>query len=97
MIVSEIIKNALNETQAAFDQHNQLVNDKYEELNRAYETGGEEGLARAMGISLEQLDHAINEMGFEYGAHADDDRGELIAQVMDDFADQHLFHGDWSE
>ena len=75
--------------QDCFDQHNQLVNDKYEELNRAYEAGGEEGLARAMGISIQQLDHEINEQGFNMGMHADDDRGELIARVMDDWADQH--------
>lgn len=59
---------------------------KYNELNAAFEKGGEEALAQAMGISVQQLDHAIAEAGYDYGMHADDDRDEIIARVMDDFS-----------
>lgn len=57
---------------------------EYDELMDIYHQIGEEGLADALGLSPEELDQEINEIGFEHGLHADDDREEIIYKVIDD-------------
>lgn len=55
-----------------------------DELMDIYLQNGEEALADALGLTPEQLDQEINEIGFEHGFHADDDREEIIYKVIDD-------------
>lgn len=55
-----------------------------DELMDIYHQSGEEGLADALGLTPEQLDQEINEIGAEHGLHADDDREEIIYKVIDD-------------
>jgi len=68
-----------------------------DELNDAYEKGGEEELAKAMGLSIEELDQEMTEFAMDHNLHMDDDRDEVIhgyiAQVVDnaDFKD----HGEY--
>jgi hypothetical protein len=58
-----------------------------DELNDAYEKGGEEELAKAMGLSIEELDQEMTEFAMDHNLHMDDDRDEVIhgyiAQVVD--------------
>jgi len=58
-----------------------------DELMTAYEKGGEEELAKAMGLSIEELDQEINEYGMEHGLHADDDRDDIIQGVIEQMID----------
>ena len=60
-------------------QHEMMVN----QLQSAYDKGGEEALAKEMGLSIEELDREIQEFGMEHGLHADDDRDEIIQSVID--------------
>jgi len=54
-----------------------------DDLEDAYERGGESQLARALGITTDQLDDEINEVGYEMGLHADDDREDIIMRIID--------------
>jgi len=54
-----------------------------DDLEDAYERGGESQLARALGITTDQLDDEINEVGLEMGLHADDDREDIIQRIID--------------
>ena len=58
-----------------------------DELMTAYEKGGEEGLAKAMGLSIEELDQEINEYGMDHGLHSDDDRDEIVQGVIEQMID----------
>jgi len=58
-----------------------------DDLMTAYEKGGESQLARALGITTDQLDDEINEVGYERGLHADDDREDIILDIIRDHAD----------
>ena len=58
-----------------------------DEFMTAYEKGGEEELAKAMGLSIEELDQEINEYGMEHGLHADDDRDDIIQGVIEQMID----------
>jgi len=68
-----------------------------DELNDAYEKGGEEELAKVMGLSIEELDQEMTEFAMDHNLHMDDDRDEVIhgyiAQVVDnaDYKD----HGEY--
>jgi len=68
-----------------------------DELNDAFEKGGEEELAKAMGLSIEELDQEMTEFAMDHNLHMDDDRDEVIhgyiAQVVDnaDYKD----HGEY--
>jgi hypothetical protein len=65
--------------------------DKFENAMAAYDAHGEEGLAKELGMSIEEFDQELNEYGMEHGLHADDDRDTIIhgmvEQMIDD-ADQ---------
>ena len=58
--------------------------EAYEELQNAYEQGGEEGLCKAMGCTMEQLDDEMSEFARDHGLHMDDDRDEIIQGVIED-------------
>ena len=64
-------------------KQDQLADD----LMTAYEKGGEPALAKAMGISDQELDQEINEYGMEHGLHADDDRDDIIQGVIEQMID----------
>jgi hypothetical protein len=59
-----------------------------DDLEDAYERGGESQLARALGITTDQLDDEINEVGYEMGLHADDDREDIIQRIIDKHEDE---------
>ena len=61
------------------------------DMEAAYEKGGEEALAKEMGLSPEELDQEINDCARENGLHPDDDRDECIGMVIDDTID----NADW--
>lgn len=54
-----------------------------DQLQSAYDKGGEEALAKEMGLSIEELNQEIQEFGMEHGLHADDDRDEIIQGVIE--------------
>ena len=58
-----------------------------DEFMTAYEKGGEPALAKAMGISDQELDQEITEYGMEHGLHADDDRDDIIQGVIEQMID----------
>ena len=58
-----------------------------DEFMTAYEEGGEPALAKAMGISDQELDQEITEYGMEHGLHADDDRDDIIQGVIEQMID----------
>ena len=58
-----------------------------DKLMDAYEKGGEPALAKAMGISDQELDQEINEYGMEHGLHADDDRDDIIQGYIEEVVD----------
>jgi hypothetical protein len=58
-----------------------------DEFMSAYEKGGEPALAKAMGISDQELDQEINEYGMEHGLHADDDRDDIVQGVIEQMID----------
>lgn len=61
--------------------------EAYNGLMNALQSGGEEELAKAMGLSIEELDQEINEYGMEHGLHADDDRDDIIQGVIEQMID----------
>ena len=61
--------------------------EAYNRLENALQSGGEEELAKAMGLSIEELDQEINEYGMEHGLHADDDRDDIIQGVIEQMID----------
>jgi len=65
----------------------------YDEAMDALEKGGEEGLAKHLGMSEQELDQEINQWCAEHGKHADDDREEAIDGVLDDV----ISNADWDD
>ena len=51
--------------------------EMYDELLTAYEQG-EQQLAKAMGISEQELDQEMTEFAMDHGLHMDDDRDEVV-------------------
>jgi len=49
-----------------------------DEFMSAYEKGGEPALAKAMGMSEEELDQEMSEYGRDHNLHMDDDRDEVV-------------------
>jgi hypothetical protein len=60
------------------------TDDKFENAMAAYDAHGEEGLAKALGMSIEEFDQELNEYCASHGLHADDDREEAIQGMIDD-------------
>lgn len=56
----------------------------YEELINTYEQGGEEALAKEMGMTPEELSDEIEECARENGLHPDDDRDECVQIYIED-------------
>ena len=69
-------------TSESFDPS--AVPAEYDELMDIYYQIGEEALADEMGLSAAELDQEISELAHELDKHADDDRDELILQIIDD-------------
>ena len=61
--------------------------DKFENAMAAYDAHGEEGLAKALGMSIEEFDQELNEYGMEHGLHADDDRDTIIHGMVEQMID----------
>ena len=53
----------------------------------AYDDHGEDGLAQHLGMSSQEFDSELNELGREKGLHADDDRDELVQLLVQDIID----------
>jgi len=90
------IMNAALEESAPFGEPSQqdMMADK---LSDAYQQGGEEGLCKAAGCTLEELDQEINEICREKGLHPDDDRDECIQIYIEDLVDNADYkdHGEY--
>ena len=56
----------------------------YEQLINTYEQGGEEALAKEMGMTPEELSDEIEECARENGLHPDDDRDECVQIYIED-------------
>ena len=67
--------------------------EAYEELMNALDKGGEEAYAKACGLSMEELDDEMSEIGREKGLHMDDDRDEII-QIH---AEETVDNADWKD
>ena len=57
---------------------------QWETLMKALKDGGEEELAKELKISIEELNHEIDEYGREHGLHSDDDRDEILNGYIED-------------
>ena len=71
--------------------------EAYEELQNAYERGGEEELCKAAGCTMEDLDDEIDEICREKGLHPDDDRDECIQIYIEELVDNADYkdHGEY--
>ena len=78
------------EESAPYGEPSQQAQAKMD-MEAAYEKGGEDALAKEMGLSPEELDQEINDCARENGLHPDDDRDECIGMVIDDTID----NADW--
>ena len=56
----------------------------YEQLINTYEQGGEEALAKEMGMTPEELSDEIEECARDNGLHPDDDRDECVQIYIED-------------
>ena len=65
----------------------------YEELVDAYDKGGEEGLCKAIGCSMEELDQEMSEFARDHNLHMDDDRDEIIHGYIEQLVDD----ADWKD
>ena len=76
-----------------FPVNEESEEEKYERLETAYHTGDEKGLAKAMGMTTDQLEEIIDDlaaMSHEWSGTvltADDDRQTIIDRIMDLAAD----------
>ena len=61
--------------------------EQFEAAMAAYDSHGEEGLANALGMSLEEFDQELNEYGMEHGLHPDDDRDTIIHGMVEQMID----------
>jgi len=67
--------------------------EAYEELMTALDQGGEEAYAKACGLSMEELDDEMSEIGRERNLHMDDDRDEIIHAHAEETVD----NADWKD
>ena len=67
--------------------------EAYDELVSAYDKGGEEGLCKAIGCSMEKLDDEMSEWARDHNLHMDDDRDEIIHGYIEDLVD----NADWKD
>ena len=90
------IMNAALEESAPFGEPSQqdMMADK---LSDAYQQGGEEGLCKAAGCTMQELDQEINEICREKGLHPDDDRDECIQLYIEELVDNADYkdHGEY--
>ena len=67
--------------------------EAFDELISAYEKDGEEGLCKAIGCSMEELDQEMSELARDNRLHMDDDRDEIIQRYIEDLVD----NADWKD
>ncbi len=67
--------------------------EAYNELMDAYAQGGEEAYAQACGLSMEELDQEMSEIGRDLNLHMDDDRDEILQRHAEDTVD----NADWKD
>jgi len=67
--------------------------EAYQELVSAYDKGGEEGLCKAIGCSMEELDQEMSEFARDHSLHMDDDRDEIIHGYIEQLVD----NADWKD
>ena len=67
--------------------------EAYNELVDAYDKGGEEGLCKAIGCSIEELDDEMSEFARDHSLHMDDDRDEIIHGYIEQLVD----NADWKD
>jgi len=67
--------------------------EAYEELMNALDKGGEEAYAKACGLSMEELDDEMSDIGRERNLHMDDDRDEIIHAHAEETVD----NADWKD
>jgi len=67
--------------------------EAYNELVDAYDKGGEEGLCKAIGCSIEELDDEMSEYARDHSLHMDDDRDEIIHGYIEQLVD----NADWKD
>ena len=67
--------------------------EAYQELMNALDKGGEEAYAKACGLSMEELDDEMSEIGRDLNLHMDDDRDEIIQRHAEDTVD----NADWKD
>ena len=67
--------------------------EAFDELISAYEKDGEEGLCKAIGCSMEELDQEMSELARDNRLHMDDDRDEIIQRYIKDLVD----NADWKD
>ena len=68
-----------------------------DKLSDAYQQGGEEGLCKAAGCTMQELDNEIQEICREKGLHPDDDRDECIQLYIEELVDNADYkdHGEY--
>ena len=90
------IMNAALEESAPFSEPSQqdMMADK---LSDAYQQGGEEGLCKAAGCTMQELDNEIQEICREKGLNPDDDRDECIQLYIEELVDNADYkdHGEY--
>ena len=96
-VQSEILNNAFNDEpeMESFDPRAEQSREEeaYNKLMSAYEKGGEEALAKACHMSLEELDQEMTEFAMDHSLHMDDDRDEVIQRYIEDLVD----NADWKD
>ncbi len=65
----------------------------YEELMQTLQDGGEEAYAKAVGLSIDELNDEIDEIGRDKNLHSDDDRDEIIQIHAEEVVD----NADWKD
>jgi len=65
----------------------------YDEAMNALDKGGEDALAKHLGMSIEEFDQEINQWCAEHGKHADDDRDDAIQGVVNEL----ISNADWKD
>ena len=64
-------------------KQDQLADD----LMTAYEKGGEEGLCKEIGCTMQELDQEMSEYAREHSLHMDDDRDDVVQGYIEELVD----------
>ena len=67
--------------------------EKFENVMAAYDAHGEEGLAKALGMSIGFLDQEMTEYAIDHSLHMDDDRDTIVQGYIEQLVDD----ADWKD